>query len=448
VTVAGRAPQGVFWEHTVSPQPTQPAPSVRYSGLELWLRSAWRRQVLLLACVVVLTTLSSRMWIQSMSAWGPELAWTEIVGRRFIDWGVWALLFEPIAWLARTSLRLSRYWLVLVVIHVPVSVGVARVAVELDDMITNALFEPIDWQQWRPDGDTEPTARDGDEVASANASLSPQETPREGSDDADRSTFKGWRRDAGIMVYWVILGLAGSISIFLRNRDQERLSHGLALRASRLEKELVAAQLGNLKNQLHPHFLFNALHSVGGLIRENESQVALSALSNLGGLLRTILDRDKRQEVALVDELELLDQYLDVEQMRFGDRLEATMRIEPGLGRTRLPSLILLPLVENAIKHGIAPRTEGGKVEISAWREDDKIFVEVSDDGPGFAPGILDDNRTPPEVAHTPIGLDNTWKRLETMYGSEGGMEMSNGEAGGARVLIWVPERVSSDSNA
>lgn len=421
----------------------------RITGLELWLRSFWRRQILLLGCVIILTALSSRMWIQSASAFGQDLSWMDIVGRRFIDWGVWALLFEPIAWLTRMSLRLSHFWLILLAIHVPLSVGVARVVVELDDAVTNALFEPIKWPNWQRPLAPPATARDGDEVASAAESLTPEETPQSGAPQQNgRNRFKGFRRGAGVMVYWVILGLIWSINTFVRNREQERISHRLALRAARLERELVGAQLGNLKNQLHPHFLFNSLHSVGGLIRENENQIALSALSNLGGLLRTILDRGKRLEVPLVEELELLEQYLEVEKMRLGDRLEATTRIEPGLGQTRLPSLVLLPLVENAIKHGIAPRTEGGKLEISAWRENGKVFLEVSDDGPGFAPGVLDDGFTPPEVEHTPIGLENTWKRMETMYSTEGGMELSNNDQGGARVVLWVPDRRVAPTDA
>jgi len=165
---------------------------VQISGLELWLRSAWRRQILLLGCVVVLTALSSRIWIQSSSGFGPELDWFEIVGRRFIDWGVWALLFEPIAWLARMSVRLSRYWFVLIAVHAPLSVGVAHVAVELDDAITDSVFEPIQWpQNWRQNDDQENTARDGDEVASANESLAPQETPQQ--DEGRRSAGTGSR---------------------------------------------------------------------------------------------------------------------------------------------------------------------------------------------------------------------------------------------------------------
>lgn len=408
------------------------------SGIERWLRSPWRRQFLILACVIVLTALSSRMWIESATAFGREIDWKSIVGRRLIDWGLWALFFEPIAWMARTSARLSRYWVVLVLIHVPLSVGVARAFVELDDLVTNSLFEPLDWGR-RNDQAASP--RDGDEVASAGDSLTPESAPREPQARPDRSRFKSARRDAAIMVYWVILGLAFSINTFLRNREQERHSVELELRASELEKELARAQLGNLRNQLHPHFLFNALHSVGGLIRENENRVALSALSNLGGLLRTILERGKSQEVTLVDELELLDQYLEIERLRLGERLQATTRIEPGLGRTKLPSLVLLPVVENAIKHGIAPRTEGGKIEISARREDGSVVLEVTDDGPGFHPGVLDDQRTPPQTGHTPIGLENTRKRLEALYGAAGGMRISNLPGGGARVLLWVPDR-------
>ena len=131
-----------------------------------------------------------------------------------------------------------------------------------------------------------------------------------------------------------------------------------------------------------------------------------------------------------------------------GDRLVATTRLEPGLGKTRLPSLVLLPLVENAIKHGIAPRMEGGKIEISAWREDDKVFIEVCDDGPGFLPSVLDDGHTPPQIGHTPIGLENTWKRMETMYASDGGMQISNLDEGGACVLLWVPDRQSARTDA
>jgi sensor histidine kinase YesM len=248
-----------------------------------------------------------------------------------------------------------------------------------------------------------------------------------------------FRTERGVLVYWALLGLGWSVHSYLRTRDQERRAVELELRSANLERELARAQLGNLQSHLHPHFLFNALHSVGGLVRNGEEQAALSTLSNVGGLLRSMLELGERTEVTLGEELELIERYLEVERIRLGDRLKVETTTEPGVAEALVPTLILLPLVENTIKHGIAPRREGGVLSLSARREGDQVVIEVCDDGPGFPPAVLAGSG--PASERTPIGLSNTRERLAVHCGDAAALELENPAGGGARAVLRLPFR-------
>lgn len=179
------------------------------------------------------------------------------------------------------------------------------------------------------------------------------------------------------------------------------------LHAAQLEALLSQAQVLSLKMQLHPHFLFNTLNGVVALVREGENENAVKMLMGLSNMLRYALDSSGRQEVPLSEELEFLNLYLGVEQMRFPDRLRVKMNIASDASDAMVPSLMLQPIVENAIRHGIAPRAAPGTVSVSATREGDSIVLSVEDDGVGLT-------REPSESKG--IGLANTRSRLAQLY--------------------------------
>ncbi|MCB9915116.1 MAG: histidine kinase, partial [Planctomycetes bacterium] len=238
--------------------------------------------------------------------------------------------------------------------------------------------------------------------------------------------------------YWALLGVAWGLDSFLRQRNEERERAALALRASRLERDLVEANLSNLREQLHPHFLFNALHSVGGLIDEGRGELAASLLAELGELLRALLDREPEQLAPLGQELELAERYLEIEGARLGERLSVTFREEVDASRALVPSFLLLPLVENAVRYAIAPRPAGGVLEVDVRREGDALVIEVRDDGPGFPPEVLA-GEPRGDGERRSIGLANTRSRLAALYGDAAALELTNRVEGGARVRVRLP---------
>jgi two-component system LytT family sensor kinase len=200
-------------------------------------------------------------------------------------------------------------------------------------------------------------------------------------------------------------------------------------RARRLEVQLAEAQLEVLRRQLQPHFLFNALHTVSALISE-DTGAARRVLSRLGELLRLSLDHAESHEVTLRAELNFLDNYLDIQRMRFRDRLTVEIDVASDAESARVPTLLLQPLVENAIRYAIEPRAAAGRIEISAWRDGDTLKIAIRDDGPGIV-----ECSTP---AHG-IGLANTRRRLEQLYGERQSLTLSNDDRGGLSVEVALP---------
>jgi two-component system LytT family sensor kinase len=199
------------------------------------------------------------------------------------------------------------------------------------------------------------------------------------------------------------------------------------VRLSRLEGQLAEARLLALKAQLQPHFLFNALNTVSVLMRE-DVDAADDVLVRLSALLRKTLDNSAAHEVPLREEIALLETYLEIERARFADRLTYRVDVEPDALDARVPPLILQPLVENAIRHGIARRVSPGCIEIAAARRNGGLHMSVRDDGPGIAPGARDG-----------VGLSNTRARLEQLYGARHSFAIGNAEGGGAVVSLVLP---------
>ena len=202
-------------------------------------------------------------------------------------------------------------------------------------------------------------------------------------------------------------------------RERER-----ALKAEALAHE---ARLGALRAQLNPHFLFNSLNAISTLVVDGRTSDATRVIARLGDLLRATLTTGDNIEIPLAEEMDLVRRYLDVEQVRLGDRLTVHVEVEPDAWRGRVPALLLQPLVENAVRHAIAPREEGGHVAISARRRNGRLSVTVEDDGPGLTSG-----------SHG-IGLTNTAERLKYRYGPAHRFDLGHGQLGGLRVDIELP---------
>lgn len=234
------------------------------------------------------------------------------------------------------------------------------------------------------------------------------------------------------MFYWGVVVIDHALNYYQKLRERE-------LRASQLEAQLAQSQLQVLKMQLHPHFLFNTLNAISALIRESPDE-AEEMVSRLGGLLRMTLETAGVQEVPFREELKFLKHYLDIEQTRFHDRLKVVMTIEPETLNALVPSMILQPLVENSVRHGVAPHPEGGCIKIKAWRDNSTLRVDVEDDGPGLY------NATPPKER---VGLTNTRARVKNLYGDEHGLTLRNATGGGLVVSLTIPFRtVSRNSKA
>ena len=234
-----------------------------------------------------------------------------------------------------------------------------------------------------------------------------------------------------ILTYWAVVGVCYFLDYYRRFRERE-------LRASRLENQLTQAQLQVLKMQLHPHFLFNTLHAISALVYKNP-KAADKMISLLSDLLRLGLESSGLQEVPLKEELEFLKIYLEIEKTRFQDRLKVNIDIDPETLDAMVPNLILQPLVENAIRHGIAPLRRGGKIEIRSTRRGGRLLIHIDDNGKGIEEGA--------ETANgNGIGLANTQERLRQMYGENHRFLLRNGENGGALVLLDIPFRLYEES--
>ncbi|MDQ3744076.1 MAG: histidine kinase [Acidobacteriota bacterium] len=228
-------------------------------------------------------------------------------------------------------------------------------------------------------------------------------------------------------------GIYGLILLFNQVlRYYRRLREG-ELRASQLETQLTQAQLQALKMQLQPHFLFNTLHSISALVHR-DPETADHMIARLGDFLRLTLENSGAQEVSLQKELEFLRCYLDIERVRFQDRLTTSLDVEPRALDTPVPNLILQPIVENALRHGLAQQTSPGHVEISAKRENGSLRIQVRDNGPGLS-AITKPNGKVREG----LGLSNTRARLAQLYGAAHRFELSNAPGGGLLVTLEIP---------
>ena len=236
--------------------------------------------------------------------------------------------------------------------------------------------------------------------------------------------------DWEMMTYWAIAGLSHAVLYYRESRDR-------AVRTAQLETKLAEAQLKALQQQLHPHFLFNTLHAISTLMHR-DVHAADRTLMRLSDLLRLTLENLGQAEVTLGTELDFLTKYLQIEQTRFADRLHVRFDVQAETLDRRVPSLLLQPIVENAIKHGVARKAGPGHIDISARRDGDKLWIEVRDDGVGLSEDAL-------TALQKGIGVSTTRARLQRQFGADFRFEFHRLPEGLAVVIAipWRGERAS-----
>jgi two-component system, LytTR family, sensor kinase len=238
--------------------------------------------------------------------------------------------------------------------------------------------------------------------------------------------------DRGILFYLIITGGTWLVETYAQYRERERETAALELERAQLRASLSEAKLEALRVQLQPHFLFNTLHAISTLVLKGETRGADQMLAHLSRFLRLTLESAQAQTVSLALELEFLDAYLRIQEVRFGDRLTVRNEIEEQVLVAAVPSLILQPLVENSIQHGIGQRPDGGTIQVRAHRLGDAVVLEVQDDGVGL-------QRDPGSARG--IGLRNIRERLVQLYPGMHSFSLGAASGGGALATITIPFR-------
>ena len=233
-----------------------------------------------------------------------------------------------------------------------------------------------------------------------------------------------------LLVYPVIIGAYHLIHYQRTTREQE-------LEAARLEASLMQARFDALQSRLHPHFLFNSLNALIGLLRTDRNAEAIRAIGELGHLLRDALNDEQGQERTLEEELEWAERYLAIERLRIGPRLRVRFDVDGDALEAAVPRLLMQPLLENAVRHGIVGEPSAGEIVVSAARAGSALRIEVLDDGPGPA----DDARAADAGTESGVGLSTTRGRLRHLYGARGTLALGKRDEGGARVVVELPFR-------
>src|SRR5262245_13419242 len=231
-----------------------------------------------------------------------------------------------------------------------------------------------------------------------------------------------------LLIYTAAAGTGAALVLHERYRDRQ-------LAAAKLEAELAAARLDALRSQLQPHFLFNSLHSIASLARAGDTAGVVRLIAGFSELLRSLLEQGERH-LPLADELQLVERYLDIQRVRFADRLQTTIEMDPAVARARVPLLVVQPLVENALRHGLGPRVEPGTLAVRARREAEWTRIDVEDTGAGLPPAWT--------LESSPgTGLRNLSARLAAEFGAACSLQVSSREGGGVIATVRIPFAVA-----
>ena len=232
---------------------------------------------------------------------------------------------------------------------------------------------------------------------------------------------------AGLLSYVVLYSIIVLVAHIIDSREQLARHQ---TETARLNEQLSKAQLNALRRQIEPHFLFNTLNAIAGLVREKRNDAAVSMIAGLSDFLRRVVQDSDRQQVPLGEELEFTQKYLDIQKMRLAERLQFSVEVPSELLGARVPSLILQPMVENAVKHGISQRVHGGAIRISVAQHNGTLTMRVYNDGPSLPPGW--------EENETGIGIANVRTRLASLYGDSFELRLQNQRLG-VEATVSVP---------
>ena len=232
----------------------------------------------------------------------------------------------------------------------------------------------------------------------------------------------------GMLAYLVLYGLILLVNHVLDAREQLAFQQ---TETARLNEQLSKSQLSALRRQIEPHFLFNTLNAIAGLVREKRNDAAVSMIVGLSDFLRRVVEDSDRQQVPLGEELDFTRKYLDIQKVRFAERLQFSVDAPQDLLTAQVPSLMLQPMVENAVKHGIARRVQGGAIRITASRSNGTLTVRVYNDGPSLPAGW--------ETSPSGIGILNVRARLQNLYGDQFELSIRNQQLGGVEATVSVP---------
>ncbi len=240
-----------------------------------------------------------------------------------------------------------------------------------------------------------------------------------------------------ILLYWILIGLYQAYIYYYRFRQHEKRSAQLEIEAAHLETSLAQSHLQVLKMQLQPHFLFNTLNTISGLVHE-DARAADRMIARLSSLLRTSLDKIGVQEVPLKEEIDFLKKYLDIEQIRYGDRLNVQFSTPAETLDALVPYMVLQPLVENSVRYAVAPRLEGGRISIEAERIGESLYLKVCDNGQNIKDGEK------PNI-YERVGLSNTRARLNQLYGNDQQFHYEISATGEMAVALKIPFVISTN---
>lgn len=232
----------------------------------------------------------------------------------------------------------------------------------------------------------------------------------------------------GLLSYIILYAFIVAISYVLDSK--ERLARQRT-ETARLNEQLSQAQLDALRRQIEPHFLFNTLNSIAGLVREKRNDDAVNMIVRLSDFLRRVVEKSNRQNASLGEEMEFLRKYLDIQKVRFAERLQVNVNVPRELLPAVVPSLILQPMVENAVKHGVAKRAQGGMIRIAAIRSNGMLNLSVYNDGPSLPVGWCESS--------SGTGISNVRSRLQALYGDKFELSLRNQEPAGVEASVSVP---------
>ena len=363
-------------------------PAVRQLRIAALALGLWAGLVLLFATQFVLV---------------GSFSWREAFLQAVFFWGLWFLLMPATALLSfRFPFERSRMWQRL---------GIHLLGCVLVVTVSQTVFRHFMPGPFPPPGE-----------ASRHRESVPQPPP---PDQHPPKGFLGLRAGLDILVYWSLVGACQGIANFRRSQQRER-------RAAELEARLTRSKLQALRMQINPHFLFNTLNAISTLIHVNP-RAADEMLGDLSELLRHSLDSVEEQEIPLSRELQFVRAYIGIEQKRFGDRLRMEQDVPEALLKALVPALILQPLVENAVRHGIEPQRAPGLITVQAKQEGQQLHLVVRDNGKGLAA------EGPNGSARRGIGLANTQARLRELYGPNQQFAFGKGDPRGCTVEIQLP---------